>query len=307
MSPLSLVMAAVVGLTPVVSGDLGGYLERSATAEFSGEQLVACETPDGSRDAVFRVAQSEGWVSAWSEDDEQSQVALGLGTLATISGDQVAATAVEGTISEDSATYEVGSEVPSTYLGRPALEVSILRDGFERIRLTIDEETDAVLRTRSYLEDGDLYCDRRLLSFEAADPAAVSDRADIEVEPASPVESAPVDLPDTTHGFRLLDTYQLDDGTLSYYSDGFFSLGVVVTDRPVGFDNAEEVVTVDTAAGEYRRFYAAGRVTVAWDTAGGNLAIIGDLPPDMVDAVLEDLPAPFDAGFFERIWTRIFG
>lgn len=308
MSPLSVMMAAVLGLTPLVAADLGGYLERSATAEFSGEQLVACETPDGSRDTVFEVAQSEGWVSAWSEADDESVVTLGLGTLATISGGQVAATAVRGTTTgSDSPSYELGAEEPATYLGRAALEVSILRDDIERVRLTIDEETDAVVRTRTYLGDGSLYCDRRLLSFESDASTALSDRAEIDVEPASPIDSSPAELPEVTHGFQLLDTYQLDDGTLSYYSDGFFSLGVVVTDRPVGFEDGAEVVSVETVAGEYRRVYVAGRVTVAWDTAAGNLALIGDLPPDLVDGVLADLPAPFDPGFFERIWVRLFG
>ena len=308
MSWLSAVAAALVVVTPVVSADLGGYLERSATAEFSGEQLVACDTPDGSRDAVFEVAQSEGVVAAWSAADDDSLVTVGLGTMATISGDQIAATAVEGTDADvDSPSYEIGSEESVTYLGRPAQDVAIRRDGVERVRLTVDVDTEAVVRTQTFLENGSLYCDRRLLSFEPDAAAELPDRAEIDVDPASPMESSPAALPATTQGFDLLDTYQLDDGTLSYYSDGFFSLGVVVTDRPVQFGAVEDVVSVTTDSGEYQRLYSAGRVTVVWETGSENLALIGDLPPDLVEGVLADLPAPVDAGFFERIWMRLFG
>lgn len=304
---VALVASFLIVPTSAVA-DLGGYLERSATAEFSGEQLIACDTPDGSRDSLFEIAQSGGWVVVWNDADVDERIAVGSGVMSTVSGDQVVASAVEASdLGSDSAAYVVAEEVPTTYLGREALEVTIERDGVERISLTIDVETDAVVRTEVFDDSGNTYCDRRLLSFTPGEVSDVDGLEPIDAEPAAPIDSAPAELPETTHGFRLLDTYQLDDGTLSYYSDGFFSFGAVVTGRPVGFEEAAEVVVVETEMGTYRRSYVAGRVTVAWASASGNMALVGDLPPDLVEDVLSDMPAPVGTGFFERIWSRLFG
>jgi hypothetical protein len=228
--------------------------------------------------------------------------------MTTVSGDQVVASAVEASdLGSDSAAYVVAEEVPTTYLGRDALEVTIERDGVERINLTIDIGTDAVVRTIVFDDDGNTYCDRRLVSFTPGEVTDLDSLEPIDADPAEPIDSAPAELPEATHGFRLLDTYQLDEGTLSYYSDGFFSFGAVMTERPVGFEEAAEVVVVEAETGRYRRSYVAGRVTVAWASASGNMALVGDLPPDLVEDVLSDMPAPVGTGFFERIWSRLFG
>jgi hypothetical protein len=310
LSGFAILLASLLIVPTSAMADLGGYLERSATAEFSGEQLIACETPDGARDSLFEIAQSDGWVAAWTGADDDRRVTVGSGKMATVTGDHVVASSVveSSDFGSDSASYTVGEEVPTTFLGREAVEVMIERDGVRRIALTVDVETDAVVRTEVLDADGNVYCDRRLVSFTPGVPGAFDDLEEsIDAEPALPIDSAPAELPETTHGFHLLDTYQLDEGTLSYYSDGFFSFGTVVTDRPVGFAESDEVVVVDDGAGEYQRVYEAGRVTVAWRSAAGNLALIGDLPPDLVEDVLTDLPRPVGAGFFETIWSRLFG
>jgi hypothetical protein len=46
---------------------------------------------------------------------------------------------------------------------------------------------------------------------------------------------------------------------------------------------------------------------VTWVSASGNMAVIGDLPPDLLDALLDELPPPVHEGFLGRIWSRLFG
>ena len=311
MTTAAVLLAALLMVPSAVAADLGGYLEQSATAEFSGEQLISCDTPDGARDSLFEIAQADGWVAVWTDADEEGRVTVGSGVMAAVSGDKVAASAVQtDDLGADSAAYTVGDEVPTTYLGREALAVHIDRDGVERMVLTVDTETAAVVRTETFDDHGDLYCDRRLLSFSPGEVDAslgLGDAEPIDAEAAAPIDDAPAELPATSHGFTLLDTYQLDDGTLSYYSDGFFSFGVVVTTRPVGFEDDDEVTVVQSGTGEYRRSYVAGQVTVAWTGSSGNMALIGDLPPDLVEDVLSGMPRPVGTGFFERIWSRLFG
>lgn len=307
MNPIAPLILSVVLTGTAVAGDLGGYLERSAESEFAGEQLVACDTPDGDRSSLFQIAQSEGIVTAWvSGDSEIPIVTVGPGTSSIIEGETVEATLIEGTAMEGEEVYSVGEEADTTFLGRPALDVSLLRDGSERVRLTVDVETGAVVRTRVYDGSGDLFCDRRLLSFETGTVTLpVGTEAAVEQESAEPI-SAPDLLPTEIADFQLLDTYQLDDGTLSYYSDGFFSAGVVLTHRPISL-GVDDAVTFRLGGAEYLREYEAGTVTVTWTTEAGNMALVGDLPPDLLAEVVDGLPAPSHRGFFGRIWRTLFG
>lgn len=302
----ALVLAIALTGSPVAA-DLGGYLERSAETEFSGEQLVSCETPDGSRSSLFRVAQVDGTVAAWASDDDAPIVTVGPGRSAVIDGEEVEASVIEGTEAVGSDQYEAGDEIETVFLGRPATDVSLLRDGSERVRLTIDRATGSVVRTRTFDGAGQEYCDRRLLSFDTENVEIPIAAVPVTVEDAAlPIEDVPEVLPETIEGFRLADTYALDDGSLSYYTDGFFSAGVVLTDRPLGL-GSDDLITFERNGGEYSREYQAGSVTVTWVSASGNMAVIGDLPPDLLEALVDELPAPVQEGFFGRIWSRLFG
>lgn len=302
MSPVALIMVALLAAPTPFVGDLGGYLEESSTAEFSGEQLVKCETPDGPRDSLFQIAQADGVAFAWADGGDEVVVSLGTGVATAATSDEVDPAQV-GVGPAD--LYETVSADPVTYLGRNAVEVSIERDGTERVRLVVDHDSGAVLRTRTLAADGETYCDRRLISFA---PGAVGIPALDAPEPTTEaLGESPSELPSELEGFTLVDTFAIEAGTLSYFSDGFFSFGVAMTDRPLGFPAGSNVVRVPDERGDYRRSYEAGRVTVAWTSTSGSLALIGDTPPDMTDEILAGLPAPLDPGFFERIWSRFFG
>lgn len=303
---VGLIVAGLVVGAPV-SADLGGYLERSSEAEFTGEQLVACETPDGRRSSVFNLAQTDGTVVAWEGGEDAPLVGVAPGLSVTVTGEAVESAVVEGSAVVDSDQYTIEEGGESTFLGRPVSEVSLVRDGTERVRMTVDSDTDAVLRTITYADDGSPYCDRRLLSFEE-DLTGVPELAvDAAADPASPIDEHPDDLEQTIEGFELVDTYSLDGGTLSYYSDGFFSAGVAVTRHPIDLSESDDVVEFGAEGGTYQRSYQAGSVTVTWKADAGNMVLIGDLPPDLLESFLDELPPPGQDNFFDRIWSRLFG
>lgn len=306
MSLAAFLVVALAVTTPITA-DLGGYLERSSEAEFTGEQLVACETPDGNRSSVFNLAQQGGTVVAWESGEEEQIVEVAPGLSVTVTGEVVEAALVEGTPVVESDRYEVEEGPEVSYLGRPAVEVVLARDGTERVRLTVDEATDAVMRSVTYHGDGSPYCDRRLLSFEENTSDTPEVTVEAETEPLTPTGDRPEELPAAIDGFELVDTYSLQEGTLSYYSDGFFSAGVAVTPRPINFSASDDVVDVEDEDGRYRRSYQAGSVTVTWEAEAGNMVLIGDLPPDLLDSFLSELPAPSRGSFFDRIWSRLFG
>jgi len=37
------------------------------------------------------------------------------------------------------------------------------------------------------------------------------------------------------------------------------------------------------------------------------MALVGDLPPDLHETVLSDMPHPQDPGLFRRFWRALFG
>lgn len=309
MTATIVALVAALALPGALTSDLGAYLDDSANAEYSGEQLVTCDTPDGPRDSVFAVAQTDGIVMAWADNAETPIVTSAPGMNATVSGEEVEATAVEGTFIEGdgSPLFSITSSTDTRFLGREAAVVLISRDGLDRVELTVDNVTDAVLRTRVFSSDGVVYCDRRMLSFDDG-PVQVPEIVDgIIVDKTEPLEGDATDLPASLAGFRLVDTYPIEEGTLSYYSDGFFSLAVGVSDRSFDFDETAEVSLVPAKRGTYTRSFEAGRVTVTWRSPDGHMAVIGDLPPDLLDEVLGTLPGPADPGFFGRIWSRLFG
>ena len=305
-----LLMAGLLVSPLTTSFDLDTYLEGSGDADFHGEILVSCDTPDGSRDAVFRIAQVDGSVVAWSAEEDDPVVTVGPGRIASSSDGTVDASVLNtGSRDDGTSGYTTVEEADGTFLGRDVTEVTIDRQGVERLRMVVDDATDAVLRTTSLDGDGEVYCDRRFLDF--AEGSGTTPRLDLgeagSVDATEPLDDAPASLPAETSGFTLADTYPVEEGTMSYYTDGFFSFAVVVTDRSIDIEEGADVTEFTTADGRYRRSYEAGRVTVTWPAAAGSMALVGDLPPDLTQDVIADLPSPVQPGFFGRIWTTLFG
>jgi hypothetical protein len=103
----------------------------------------------------------------------------------------------------------------------------------------------------------------------------------------------------------LLDAYVDDAGlTFGYYSDGFFSFAVFESRVEIVLDGGVDHLVEGHS---YLREFSPGQVTYTWPVQGGGMALIGDLPPDMHDQVLEELPSPYDAGFFRKLWRNLFG
>lgn len=303
---LTVWLATVPLILGAINADLEGLVEASSQTDYAGEQLVSCHTPDGDRTSVFQVAQVDGTVVAWTEGESESVVTVSPGRTVTVTGDEIAVSVVEsGGGAADVASYELGTEREVTFLGRSAIEVPLVRDGVQRAVLTVDSATGAIVQTVSLDASGAPYCERRLLSFQTEGIRTPPVSIGQEVDSATPIESAPPAVVDANNGFQLLDTYAIEQGTMSYFTDGFFTAGVVVTQRPISLP--AEAVTVQAESGIYLREYEAGTVTVTWKAGDSNYAVIGDLPPDLLEDFIAGLPAPTDSGFLGRLWERLFG
>ena len=312
MRRTSLLLALVLLTPAITAADLSTYLERSSTAQFQGEQVVTCSTPDGVRDAVLEIISRGGELVVTSPVGEGQFLSAGYGVLAVAAPDgSVRATEVaSATDGPGPSLYGIDRASPGMYLGRPTETILVERQGELRAQMTFDAATGALLRSVVFDGDQRVYCDARMVSFDTnVDSAASPPPASGEVRVLQTTDSFDARaLPDEVEGFRRLDQYAYDDSSvLAYYSDGFFAFTVLHSRRPVTLQTSEPLTEVEADGGSYQRLYGPGTALYVWESRLGGLAMFGDLPPDLQERVLAGLPRPGKPSFFIRWWRRLFG
>lgn len=298
------ILLVLVPATAAWGTELDELLRRGHEATYSAEQIINCTTPDGNRDALVQIDQNGEEIRISSQVSEEVEIIAGEGGWTLTRGDGLVAEATVG--AGDMSTeplYTIEDEGAVEYLGRAAMAYLLIRDGEPRAELVIDDETGAVVKAVTLTVDSEVYCERRFVSlstdvpsFEGKEPVS---------EPSSPMEVESSALPQSVSGFELLDQYADEDGfTFFYYSDGFFSFALFETPQMVVLP---EATVVEFGSGTYQRAFTAGQVAYVWETRGSGMALVGDLPPDMHDSVLSQMPHPEDPGMFRRWWRALFG
>jgi hypothetical protein len=305
---LVLVLVMMVPQSVALAVDLDELLEESRSASYSAEQLISCSTPDGTRDALIELEQRGGEVRYGGKSASGPQVWSGFGGwVVQADGSVVDSATVTGEEpvedeSLDPDTYTVEETEEVSYLGRTSTRYILLDGDLPRAELVVDMETGVLLVVTTFDGDGEPYCERRFVAFDAQTPEWETS------EPRSGEElavSSTSHLPEAIGDFNLLDAYLDEAGlTFGYYSDGFFSFAVFESSVEIVLDGGVDHLVEGNS---YLRQFTPGQVTYTWPVQGGGMALIGDLPPDMHDQVLENLPSPYDAGFFRRLWRNLFG
>lgn len=302
-------IALVVLITIVPAGvafgaELDELLSESQAASYSAEQIISCSTPDGERDALVRIEQVGDELRVTSSVSDDVEVISGSGQWTLTRGEEQV---VHANVDSGEATaedlYTVEELGAVEYLGRAAMAYLLIREGEPRAELVIDEETGAVVEAVTLTIGNEVYCERRFVSLDTDPPEITEPTAEAAETPPTLIETST--LPEEVGGFELLDQYVDEDGVrFAYYSDGFFSFAVFETPTAVALPGAE---LVEFASGRYSRIFTAGQVTYVWETLDHGVALVGDLPPDMHEAVLAEMPHPQDPGLFRRWWRALFG
>ncbi|MGH8945323.1 MAG: hypothetical protein ACRDVL_04180 [Acidimicrobiia bacterium] len=298
--------ALVVGTlaTPALAGELDDLLERSGEAAYTAEQTISCSTPDGARDAVVQIVQTGPQLRVTSTADEGSEILSGAGDWSLRRGEGVVSSAsVESAGNTAAPVHEVERVGPIVFLDRAAMRYRLNRDGVERAELIFDLDTGALVASTTFNADGSTYCRRRFVSFEPGVPELTT------AEQAAPAGVEPVDtdlgMPEVVAGFQRLDQYRDEEGVrFSYFSDGFFSFAVFEARSEVVLPGGAPVRIGDAV---YSRVSSPGQVTYVWQTGSGVMALVGDMPVDLQEAILAELPPPSDPGFFREVWRTLFG
>lgn len=302
---IALVTALVlVPASTVLGADLDELLDESREASYTAEQVITCSTPDGVRDAVIELSQTSGELHVGAPVAPDVEVASGFGGWTLVrQGSIVSSANVQGAGDVPEPRYEVDEGAATSYLGREATMYRLTGDGVVRAELVFDVEIGAVLRVVTFNADGSVYCERRFVTFDPEAPSPTESDSEIGTEPAQAGTES--DLPEDLAGFARLDVYQDEEGfVFGYYSDGFFSFAVFHIPSVLSVETGSSVAVAERV---YTRSFGPGQVTYAWETRTGGMAMVGDLPPDMHEAVLTGLPAPEDPGLFRRLWRSLFG
>lgn len=295
---------AMVPATAALGSDLDELLNRGHEASYTAEQIISCSTPDGVRDALVRIDQVGGELRVTSSMTDEVEVVSGAGgwTLKKEDGEVVQSNITGGEAPEDP-IYTVEEEGAVQYLGRAAMAYLLVRDSEPRAELVIDDETGAVVKAVTLTIDNEVYCERRFVSLQTGTPEIAEAESGGEGAPLTLVETS--ELPESVAGFELLDQYEGEDGVrFAYYSDGFFSFALFETPTPVLLPDA---TVIELDSGEYQRVFTAGQATYVWEIEDSGMAMVGDLPPDLHETVLAEMPHPEDPGLFRRWWRALFG
>jgi hypothetical protein len=204
--------------------------------------------------------------------------------------------------------YTTGEVVDVTRLGRPAHSVTVYEDATLRARIVFDAATWAPLAIEIFDGDETLFRFAAFTEFDAAPRrvfTAIRDHGDdvYEVVPRSAGSSLPADA----GGYRQLDSYIGSDGVFqSFYGDGLFSFSVFVLPADAGQPDMAQAVETVLAGERYMVLVEPHDVWVSWQRGSVGYVLVGDLPPDHLELVLEALPRPKRPNLLQRL-LNLFG
>jgi hypothetical protein len=290
-------------MAPALADDFSDLLHAAAEADYAGRQIVVTFF-DGQ--TALEIVDIEHAGSMMMVSTEGNDSMIGAGRLSA--GDRGGLTVSSWTSMQMSDRYEVGAQNATKRLGREASSVEILEDGQRRMRVVFDDTTGAPLVTEVYDREGKLFRLTSMLEVDEVPRRIYSSPGHLSDEFEVLVPTTRHSMPAGAAGYRLADVYAgPDDSLQGFYSDGLFSFSVFAVDGAAESDRFADSSVVEVQGLKYRRLVSPGEIWVTWKSAGTTYVLVGDLPPDHLDAVLGELPKPGRRNLFSRLWSGLFG
>lgn len=173
--------------------------------------------------------------------------------------------------------------------GRGVDRVLVTEGDSVRMEVLVDRAGSVPLALTSFAADGEVHCTFTLIGWTPA--AAVPD------DEAPPTPEA-ASLPPEVGGFVLGSVVVHDDFEAGLYGDGVFTFSLTVWDDTFEVAGAKGSPVGSAEPGP-------GRSLLSWPVDRQTYVLIGDLPHDLRDDVVAELPAPDQPGFFSRLWRRL--
>jgi hypothetical protein len=293
-------LAATLAVPAFAADTLEEYLSEAGDAEYAGRRIVVTSWGGDSEVGVYDVTHT-GEVTVIG--DNQAQVSGG-----KLTADDVAVAVAAWSRSSLADRYAIVERGAVERLGRTARALEVYEDELLRATIVFDGTTGAPMLTQIFDAAGDTYRYSAMLDFDDRPELVYRDIVAKGRDYQLMLPIADPELPPTLAGYVRTDAYRAaDDWIHTFYSDGLFSFSVFETAgsiTPAGFNDAVEF---EAAGSTYDVLVRPTEVWVAWQTADSTMVLVGDLPPDHLERVLDTLPEPDRAGFFKRLWRNIFG
>lgn len=285
-------------LPAIADEELDRLLEQIEGAQFSGSQVIITTWDGVTEVSVVHIDHNSGVTVVEGGDGVAT---LGRGRAVRSGGGNGAAVSVWNDVSSD--RYEIIMGDVRVRQGREVRGVEIREGTLLRARMTIDVESGAPIVTEVFDADGRRFRYSAMFEFtpwSLGTTPATEPVFDVSMH----AESYPID---EVAGYSRADTYASPDDSLhSFFSDGLFSFSLFQFDGVATIDHAT-LEPFSSGGREYRRRITATEVYVSWQSGGETYVLVGDLPPDHLAEVLQELPRPRGRSFFSRLWSGIFG
>ena len=282
--------------------ELTELIDAAAEADYSGRQIVVTFL-DG--ETTLEIVDVEHAGSLTMVGNSQGQALLGNGKLSGADGGLAVS---EWNAAQMSDKYTAGTPASIRRLNRQATAIDVFENGQLRMRRVFDDATGTPLVTEVYGGDGKLFRLTSMLEVNSLPAQLYAGSNHGAGEYAVLLPTANHDLPDRAADYFLADAYAgVDDSLQGFYSDGLFSFSLFQIEGRGDSSRFDDANTLEMDNRQYQRLVNPGEMWVTWQSGGSTYVLVGDLPPDHLELVLEALPKPGSRNLFSRLWNGLFG
>ncbi len=304
---LASVAGMVVAATAATAGaaELEDYLAEADEASFAGRQATWCTYGGRTEFSVVTLEHASSVVMIEGADSSQM---VGGGRSSNV-GDTTGGIALSGWSSAGlSDRYATASAVAEVRSGRDVTVVTVEEDSAVRARIWFDQQTGAALGSEVYDDAGELYRLSWMLDFDP-NPRKIFTMMGEEGSTYDVVIPADAgSLADGVAGYIRVDAYAGPDDSLhAFYTDGLFSFSIFLIEGVIASGPFADADTMTVSGADYRWLLTPSDLWVQWDGGGFTYVLVGDLPPDHLEQVLQELPRPSQGNIFSRLWRGLFG
>jgi hypothetical protein len=294
-------MLLAVAAAPAAALDsLEDYLAEAQNAEYAGRRIVVASWQGEAEIGTFEVTRAR---EVTVLGDGGTQVASG-----RVTADDVAVAVLQWSRSQLADRYTVVEAGPVERLGRSSHSIDVYEGDLLRAALVFDDATGAPLLTEMFDASGERYRFSAMLEFDDRPNLVYSSIGTPGRDYEVMVPSDDSRLPGEVAGYLRTDIYGTTDAWVqTFYSDGLFSFSVFEAAGSMRLGEFGDAGTFRAEGVDYELLVRPTEVWVTWRGQDATYVLVGDLPPDHLEDVLEALPSPDRPGLFKRLWRGLFG
>lgn len=292
-------------LAPAVSaGELDDLITSARNATFNATRVTKSVWGD-------QIEVTDQLVEHWSGGElvrtNSSWTVAGNGRMVTMGEVPSGLVFLTAKTTPEIERYSVGNVTDVKHMRRAAQRVEIMEGDIKRATLIIDKRSGAVLLSETFNGHGHIFRTVALSDFKAYRMYPEPD--DMSSVPVQVIMHSDSDvLPHELAGYKIVDVFPGPGGSeQGFYSDGLFGFSLFAISKRTAIEGFGDSTALVTDNGLYEMIPTAQDVRLRWADRERNFVLVGDIPPDHLDAILDVLPAPERDSMLKIWWHKLFG